>query len=165
MREIVVGYDGSPEADRALVRAADLAKALSGHLVVTSVANVPEVLEPAPTLAPAGPAAVGGTAVPVLAPEPVPPSEADLERSPRPEEVARRLLEQARSTLAGREVDAELLSEEGDLADRMLEVAERRDADLIVVGCRERGFLERLLERPVEEAVARRSDRDVLLVH
>ncbi len=43
--------------------------------------------------------------------------------------------------------------------------ADQRDADLIVVGSRERGFLERLLGRSVDEAVARRAERDVLLVH
>jgi nucleotide-binding universal stress UspA family protein len=165
MTEIVVGYDGSAEAEHALARAADFAKALSAHLLVVSVSNFPEVPEPAPTLAPAGPAAVGGTAVPVLTPEPSTPSEAEIERLPRPEELAQRQLEHARRALAGREVEAEFLAEEGDMAERLLEVAEHRDADLIVVGSREHGFLERLLSRPVEEAVARRADRDVLLVH
>ena len=44
-------------------------------------------------------------------------------------------------------------------------MAEQRDADLIVVGSREHGFLDRLLGRSVDESVARRSERDVLLVH
>src|SRR5262249_49875640 len=43
--------------------------------------------------------------------------------------------------------------------------ADERDADLLVVGSREHGLLERLLARSVEEAVARRAGRDVLLVH
>jgi nucleotide-binding universal stress UspA family protein len=47
---------------------------------------------------------------------------------------------------------------------RRFAVADQRDADLIVVGSRERGFLERLLGRSVDEAVARRAERDVLLV-
>lgn len=67
--------------------------------------------------------------------------------------------------LASREVEAEFVAEEGEMAERLLDVAEHRDADLIVVGSWEHGFLERLLGRPVEEAVARRADRDVLLVH
>jgi nucleotide-binding universal stress UspA family protein len=46
----------------------------------------------------------------------------------------------------------------------LIDVADERDADLIVVGSREHGFLERLLARPVEEAVAQRAERDVLLV-
>jgi nucleotide-binding universal stress UspA family protein len=68
-------------------------------------------------------------------------------------------------SLAGRKVETEYVVELGDPAERLLEVAEQRDADLVVVGSREHGFLDRLLARPVGEAVARRSERDVLLVH
>jgi nucleotide-binding universal stress UspA family protein len=53
----------------------------------------------------------------------------------------------------------------GEPVEPLLEVADQRDADLIVVGSRQHGFLDRLLGRPVDEAVARRSERDVLLVH
>jgi nucleotide-binding universal stress UspA family protein len=169
MTEIVVGYDGSAEAERALARAADFAEALSARLVVLSVSELQrlrEVPELEVTLAPAGPAAAPATmAVPVPAGEAIPPSEFELERSPLPEELARRQLEEARRALMGRQVDAEYLAEEGELAERLLDVAEHRDAELIVVGSREHGFLERLLHRPAEEAVARRADRDVLLVH
>jgi nucleotide-binding universal stress UspA family protein len=90
-------------------------------------------------------------------PEPVTPRE--------PEELARRQLERARGSLASRNVKTEYVVELGDPAERLLEVAEQRDADLIVVGSSEHGFLERLLARPVDEAVARRAERDVLLVH
>jgi nucleotide-binding universal stress UspA family protein len=166
MTEIVVGYNGSAEAEHALMRAAAFAEALSARLVVLSVSEFQEAPEPAVTLAPAGPAAAPGTmAVPVPTGEITPPSELEIERSPRWEELARRQLEDARRALAGREVEVEYLAEEGPLAERLLDVAESRDADLIVVGSREHGFLERLLHRPVEEAVARRADRDVLLVH
>jgi nucleotide-binding universal stress UspA family protein len=82
-----------------------------------------------------------------------------------PEELARRQLERARMSLASRKIETEYLVELGDPAEQLLEVADQRDADLIVVGSRERGFLERLLGRSVDEAVARRSERDVLLVH
>jgi nucleotide-binding universal stress UspA family protein len=37
MKEIIVGYDGSAEAERALVRAADIAEAFSSQLVVASI--------------------------------------------------------------------------------------------------------------------------------
>jgi nucleotide-binding universal stress UspA family protein len=165
MTEIVVGYDGSGEAEQALERAADFAQALSAHLVVLSVSEFQEARQPAVTLAPTGPAAAPGTmAVPVPTGETLPPSEFEIERSPRPEELARRQLEDARRTLAGRDIEAEYLAEEGEMAERLLDVAEHRDADLIVVGSREHGFLERLLGRSTEETVARRADRDVLLV-
>jgi nucleotide-binding universal stress UspA family protein len=40
-----------------------------------------------------------------------------------------------------------------------------READLIVVGSREHSFLDRLLGRHVDEAVAAHAGCDVLLVH
>src|SRR4029453_7391949 len=140
--EIVVGYDGSTEAERALIRAADFAKALSARLLVVSVSNVLVGPEAAPILAPGGPTAVVG--MPVFTPELATPSEAEMEGLPLGEEVVQRQLEQARMALANREIEAEFLAEEGDMAERLLELAERRDAILIVVGSREHGFLERL---------------------
>ena len=165
MDTIVVGYDGSDAAERALARAADLAQALSARLVVVSVtgsAHVPAAapaFEPAPVLVPpiaAGPVATGGTVLPEYPPASQP---------PEPEELAQRQLERARMSLASRPLEAEYVVEVGDPAERLLDVADQRDADLIVVGSRERGFLERLLGHGVDEAVARRADRDVLLVH
>jgi nucleotide-binding universal stress UspA family protein len=163
MKTIVVGYDGSDAAERALRRAADIAQAFSARLVVVSVsgtAYVPTLVsafEPTTELVPpvgAGSVAAGGM-VPPLEPTP----------GPKPEDVARQQLERARMSLASRKVETEYVVELGDPAARLLEVADRRDADLVVVGSREHGFLERLLGHPVDEAVARRSERDVLLVH
>jgi nucleotide-binding universal stress UspA family protein len=68
-------------------------------------------------------------------------------------------------SLARRGVDAEYVAEVGDTTERLLAVASERDADLLVVGSREHGFLEHLLGRPVDEAVAKRAACDVLLVH
>ena len=162
MKTIVVGYDGSDAAERALGRAADIAQAFSARVFVVSVSGLATVPAPASAFEPTalvppavvGPVAPGGT---VPLPEPVSPQE--------PEELARRQLERARMSLANRKVETEYLVELGDPSERLLEVADQRDADLIVVGSRERGFLERLLGRSVDEAVARRSERDVLLVH
>lgn len=163
MKTIVVGYDGSDAAQRALGRAADIAQAFSAQLLIVSASGLASIPTPVsafePTAEPvppavAGPVAPGGT---VPLPEPVTPQE--------PEKLARRQLEQARRSLASRKLETEYLVELGDPAERLLEVADQRDADLIVVGSRERGFLERLLGRSVDEAVARRSERDVLLVH
>lgn len=75
------------------------------------------------------------------------------------------LLDQARRSLASRRLEIEYVADVGDPAERLLDIANSCDADLIVVGTRERGFLERLVGHPVDEAVARHTDRDVLLVH
>lgn len=162
MKTIVVGYDGSDEAERALRRAADIAEAFSARLVVVSVSGFAPApvfaLEPGAEVIPpavGGPAAVGGS---VLLPEPAP-------SAPDPEELARGQLEQARMSLAGRNVETEYVVELGDPAERLLDVAAARGAELIVVGSRQHGFVGRLLARPVDETVARRSERDVLLVH
>jgi nucleotide-binding universal stress UspA family protein len=163
MKTIVVGYGGSEAAERALTRAADIAEAFSARLVVVSVTapiHIPvavSAFEPAAPLIPPAAAGAGGTApVPDYQPAPA---------QPDPRELAQRELEQARMSLAGRRVEAAYLVEVGDPVERLLGVASSHDADLIVVGSREHGFLERLLGRTVDEAVARRADRDVLLVH
>jgi nucleotide-binding universal stress UspA family protein len=164
MKTIVVGYDASDPAERALRRAAEIAEAFSACLVVVNVSGPVYApapvsgLEPGAELVPpslAGPVAAGGVVPP---PEPLP-------EQRDPEELARRRLEQARMSLASSRADTEYVVELGDPAERLLEVANERDADLIVVGSHEHGFFERLLQRPVDEAVARRSERDVLLVH
>jgi len=68
-------------------------------------------------------------------------------------------------SLTRRRIEAEYVAEVGEAAERLLALAEERDADLIVVGSREHGFLDRLLGRHVDEAVAARAGCDVLLVH
>ena len=151
MKTIVVGYDASDAAERALDRAAQLAEALSARLVVVSVA-APPLPPAAPVLEPAGPMLPGGTA-PLSGPE------------PDPTEIAQQWLAQARSRLASRSVEADHVGKVGSPADELLAVADERDAELIVVGSGDHGLLERLVAPPVEEAVARRAERDVLIVH
>jgi nucleotide-binding universal stress UspA family protein len=163
MKTIVVGYDGSDGAERALRRAAEAAEAFSARLVVVSVSRPAYVPAPVTAFEPSAELVPPAVAGPVATPGAVPPPEP---ASPRePEELARQELERARMSVASRNVEAEYVVELGDPAERLLEVADERDADLIVVGSREHGFVERLLGRPVDEAVARRSERDVLLVH
>jgi nucleotide-binding universal stress UspA family protein len=159
METIVVGYDGSEQAERAVVRAAELAQALLSRLIVVSVAPPPRPMAPLGEVGPVEvpvPAAPGpiGTGIPL-----------PVEPQGKPEELAQHQLERARRSLASRGVDAEYVAEVGDTTERLLAVAEEREADLLVVGSREHGFLEHLLGRPVDEAVAKRAGCDVLLVH
>jgi nucleotide-binding universal stress UspA family protein len=142
VKEIIVGYDGSAEAERALVRAADIAEAFSSRLVVASITKYAAAAALAP-----------------VAPTPI------ATRSPEPAEVAEQELEQARASLEGRSVQTEYVTDIGDAAERLLDLAERRDADLIVVGSREHGFLEHVLGMSCDEKVARHAHTDVMLVH
>jgi nucleotide-binding universal stress UspA family protein len=62
-------------------------------------------------------------------------------------------------------IEAELIEAVGEIAEAIVEVAESRNADLIVVGTREPSQVERLLGQSVSEGVQRRAHCDVLIVH
>jgi nucleotide-binding universal stress UspA family protein len=49
--------------------------------------------------------------------------------------------------------------------DEILDVADEHHVDLIVVGTRELGFLDRLIAGSVSQGIARRAHCDVLIVH
>lgn len=132
---IVVGYDDTEASMRALDRAADLAQACGAKLSVVSVA---------PVLVGRG---VG----------PVDPSDTPDDR--------REDLAHAQERSAARGVEAEYLVAMGEPANEIVELAEMRGADLIVVGTREPGLLKRLLGLSVSGAVGRKAHCDVLVVH
>lgn len=137
MKTIVVGYDGSEAADRALSRAADLSGAFGSAVVVTSVAPV-----------------VHGYGHGTGSVDPTDPPERHLEQ-----------LEKARAALAARGVVADVQPAVGEPAEAILELAATRNADLIVVGTREPGLWERLLGSSVSDSVQRHAECDVLIVH
>ena len=152
-KTIVVGYDGTAPAEHALRRAAEYARAFAAKVVVVSVAA------PQPLAAVGAPGAFG--LMPYAA---YPTGDAD--------QVAERdeqLLEQHRARVQALFADADLQVEfagvAGEPAQELLDAAEQLQAELIIVGTREPGFLERLLGGSVSQEVARRARCDVLIVH
>jgi nucleotide-binding universal stress UspA family protein len=61
--------------------------------------------------------------------------------------------------------EPELVEAVGDIGEAIVEVAERKGADLIVLGTRELSQVERMLGYSVSETVQRMARCDVLIVH
>ncbi len=124
---ILLAYNDTDVSQRALERAAQLARLYEAKLVVTSV--TPVVVGEAPTMEP-GPELL------------------------RAEERLREL-----------GVEATLVEAIGDIASAVVEVGERHDAGLIVIGTQEPSQVERMLGHSVSEGVQRMAHCDVLILH
>ena len=74
-------------------------------------------------------------------------------------------LQKAGAKLRDFGLEAELLEAVGEIGEAIVEVAESRDADLIVIGTRELSQVERMLGHSVSETVQRMARCDVLIVH
>ena len=148
IRTIVVGYDGTRPAEHALLRAAQLAQAFGARVIVADVAG----LEPLQGT----PGAFGLT----------PYYGFDAERTLQHDEVLwQRHRDRVESFFAEIQVPHEFAGRVGEPVEEIVEIAERRSADLIVVGTHEPGLLERLIAGSVSQGVARRAHCDVLVVH
>jgi nucleotide-binding universal stress UspA family protein len=132
MKHIVVGFDGSANARRALEAALDVAGA-DTRLTVVAAAQAP-----------------------------VPPGQA-LPVGDEGLEERRRELEDARRHLAELGREAEVVAVPGAPADVLVEEADRRGADLIVVGRRGLNGAERLVMGSVSSKVARLARCSVLI--
>ena len=137
MNAILLGYDDTEASKRALERAIELAKAFQAKLLVTSVA---------PTVQSAG-RSMGAL-------DPTDPPERHQAE-----------LEQAAVVIKAAGLSAELFPAVGHPAETIVQIAGDEGADMIVVGTREPGFVERLLGQSISQAVARRARCDVLIVH
>jgi nucleotide-binding universal stress UspA family protein len=139
VKTILVGYDQTEPSERALDRAIELAKAFQAKLLVTSVARV---------MAGAGTGRSMGAIDPTDSPE-----------------SAAAEMQAAADKAKAAGVTAELVRAIGDAAEAIVKAAEQNDADLIVVGARERGWMQRMLDHSVSQDVARNARCDVLIVH
>ncbi|MBV9005595.1 MAG: universal stress protein [Solirubrobacterales bacterium] len=137
MKKILIGYDESEAARRALERAAELAKAFDSELIVTSVAPIMTN--------------IGRSAGPI---DPTDPPEAHIEE-----------LKHARTFLEGQGLNAEYAPAIGHPADTIAEVANERGVDLVVLGTGEPTLIGRLFGQSVSDSVAHKVHCDVLIVH
>jgi nucleotide-binding universal stress UspA family protein len=121
-RSVICGVDGSPDSQAALRVAAQFAERLGSTLILAHVAE--------PAYVPYAAAyPFGGTAGPM----------AMAEETESTEEESERLLQ--RVAVAAGVADAKRLVAIGDPAERLAELADDENAELIVVGSRGRGAL------------------------
>jgi nucleotide-binding universal stress UspA family protein len=138
MKTILVAYDDTGPSRRALARAATLAEAFGSKVLVTSIAPL-HYSTPRLTLT-------------------------VKERGEGP--LAREEdMKQAQAILQERGIAADAVLARGDPASAIARLAEENEVDLVVVGTRELGSLQRLLGQSVSQAVSRRVRCDVLIVH
>jgi nucleotide-binding universal stress UspA family protein len=145
VRRILVGYDGSVGARRALDRAVAEARESRGRITVLTVANVPLDLDVPRNF---------GTL------DDIAPYEG-AELSPPPDVVEH--LGEARERLAAAGLDAELAWAAGEPGREILEAARRARADVIVLGEHHHGFLAGLFGGDVDAEVQREAGCDVIL--
>ncbi len=136
-KAILVAYDGSEPAERALRMAIDLARALSAKIYVIYVVNIPPEVHMVLTT---------GTILGEIARE------------------GQRILEKAKMILEREGIVYELITEAGDPAEKIVETAEKLNVELIVMGHRGLSGFKRLLIGSVCEKVLRHSTRPVLVV-
>jgi nucleotide-binding universal stress UspA family protein len=136
--KILVGFDGTEEARRALERAIELAQPGDE---VTVVAAMPEI--------------VWGAAG----------SHNDSFERGVTVADARAHLDEAAEKLVARGIRTTTLQQHGDPVDVIVDAAKAGDYDTIVVGSRGHGFAKRLLVGSVSMGVLRHATCDVLVVH
>jgi nucleotide-binding universal stress UspA family protein len=142
-RSIVVGTDGSETANEAVRQAAELAGQLGArvHLVC--------VYEPVPS-SQDGPSEVD--------------EHAESGWVLRPREAVDATLAGAAAVFAAAGVEVDLYAQRGDPADAILDVAEERGADLIIVGNRGRTGAKRFLLGSVPNRISHYAPCAVLII-
>lgn len=141
LKTIVVGVDGSDHSMEAARLAVSLARKYAARLLIATVVRPPE-----------GWWGIGGA----------PPSPDAFASAVV--EGRRRILDRAESELDLEGVDYETVEEVGDPATQLAEVCRVEEADLLVVGRRGAGLVERLVVGSVADRVANTAPCAVLTV-
>ena len=141
---VLVGTDGSESSSRAVERAAEVARG-SGATLLLACAYRPMAAREVQDAQDA----LGGESYKVAGSTPA-------------EDVLRDAADRARSAGA---VEIETLAVEGDPVDELIRLAERRSADLVVVGNRGLNSLAGRLLGSVPANISHRATCDVLVVH
>jgi nucleotide-binding universal stress UspA family protein len=142
-RSIVVGTDGSDTARKAVDKAVELARSLDARVWLVSA------YEPVPI---------------TRLREEARQAPADLQWMVNPREEVDATLSDAADVVRAAGVDVETFAREGDPADAILDVAEERDADLIVVGNKGMTGARRFLLGSVPNKVSHHAPCSVLIV-
>ena len=137
MRTILICYEERPVAGRVLERAAELAKTFGAKVIVTSVAPV------------IGVSPRGTTRIDLADP---------------PERHAEELRDAAARLAESGVEDVEDVTGIGDPAHKILELADERDVDLIVLGAHDGGALSRFFKGSPGDTVLHKAHTDVLVV-
>jgi nucleotide-binding universal stress UspA family protein len=140
---IVVGTDGSATASEAVRQASELAQSVGAKVYLVSA------YEPVPE----GRLRDEREQVPD-----------DLQWMVNPREDVESTLEQGASSISDSGVDVETLAREGDPADAILDVAEEKNADLIVVGNKGMTGAKRFLLGSVPNKVSHHAPCSVLII-
>jgi nucleotide-binding universal stress UspA family protein len=139
LRSIVIGTDGSPSAEAAVRRGAEVARGSKARVhVVTAYPDVPSYRETIRSSAKA---------------EPI-----DLR------EVAESVLGRAARELETEGIEVETHAREGDPAHVLIQVAEEQGAELIIVGARGLTGLERFLLGSVSSKLSQHAPTSVMVV-
>jgi len=146
---IVVPLDSSERAEKILPHVEALCGIKMGEVILLHVIE-PTTLSP---LAPASP-----TRLAVMTPE------AFTEQIETMRSKAEEYLSKIQSILKTKDIDAETVIETGSAAERIVHVAEERDADLIAIASHGRTGLPRVFFGSVAAAVLHRSETPLLLV-
>jgi nucleotide-binding universal stress UspA family protein len=139
MRTILMCYEERPVAPRVLEHTAEIAKAFGAKVIVTSVA---------PVLSGMAARGISG----------IDPTDDPERHRAETVEARERLLELGVA-------DIETVTGLGDTASTILELAEQRSVDLIVVGAHDGGAFSRFLEGSPGDTIAHKAHADVLVVH